>query len=108
MGDSLKELLEAEAQAEAIVAEGEQERDAIVQKALDDAREMEQQFRDRLPELHQSFNEKAQKRAEQTIAEIKLRYDDRNKVLRELAGEHEQEALDRAVELTLEATVARS
>ena len=108
MGDSLKELLEAEAQAEAIVAEGEQERDAIVQKALDDAREMEQQFRDRLPELHQSFVEKAQKRAEQTIAEIKLRYDERNKVLRELAGEHEQEALDRAVELILEATVAGS
>ena len=108
MGDSLKELLQAEAQAEAIVAEGEQERDAIVQKALDDAREMEQQFRDRLPELHQSFVEKAQKRAEQTIAEIKLRYDERNKVLRELAGEHEQEALDRAVELILEATVAGS
>ncbi len=101
MGDSLKELLEAETQAEAIVAEGERERDAIVDKALEDAREMEQQFRDRLPELQQSFLDKAQKRAEQTIAEIKLRYDERNKVLRELASDHEQEALERAVALVL-------
>ncbi len=108
MEDSLKDLLKAEAQAEAIVAEGEQERDAIVQKALDDAREMEQQFRDRLPELHQSFIDKAQKRAGQTIAEIKLRYDERNKLLRELAGEHEQEVLERAVALILEGAVGRS
>ncbi len=108
MGDSLKDLLEAEAQAEEIVAEGEQERDAIVQKALADAREMEQQFRDRLPELHQSFVDKAEQRAEQTIAEIKLRYYERNKVLRELASEHEQEALERAVNLILEGTAARS
>ncbi len=108
MGDSLKELLEAEAQAEAIVAEGERERDAIVQKALDDAREMEQQFRDRLPELHQSFIDKAQKNAEQTIAEIKLRYDERNKVLRDLAGQHEPEALERAVALIFEGKVAGS
>ncbi len=108
MGDSLKDLLQAEAEAEAIVAEGEQQRDAIVQKALDDAREMEQQFRDRLPELHQSFIDKAQKNAEQTIAEIKLRYDERNKVLRDLASQHEGEALDRAVALILEDTAAGS
>ncbi|MDJ0777944.1 MAG: ATPase [Gammaproteobacteria bacterium] len=107
MGDSLKDLLEAEAQAEAIVAEGEQERDAIVQKALDDAREMEQQFRDRLPEMHQSFVDKAEKRAQQTIAEIKLRYDERNKVLRDQAGEHEQEVLERALALILEGAAGR-
>ena len=108
MGDSLKDLLQAEAEAEAIVADGERQRDSIVQKALDDAREMEQQFRDRLPEMHQSFVDKAQKRAEQTIAEIKLRYDERNKLLRDLAARHEQEALDRAVALILKGTVAES
>ena len=102
MGDSLKDLLQAEAEAEAIVAAGEQERDATVQKALDDAREMEQQFRDRLPELHQSFVDKARQRAEQTIAEIKLRYDERNKILRELASEHEEEALAQALALVLQ------
>ena len=108
MSDSLKELLEAEAEAEAIVAQGEEERDRIVQKALDDAREMEQQFRDRLPELHQSFTDKACKRAEQTIAEIKLRYDERNKMLRELASEHEKEALEHALALILEGAESKA
>ncbi len=104
MPDSLKELLEAEAQAEAIVAEGEQERDRIIQKSLDDAREMENQFLQRLPELQQSFLDKARHRADQTIAEMKLRYDERNKSLRELAQKHETEALDHALALILEAT----
>ena len=101
MADSLKYLLEAEAQAEAIVAEGEQERERIVQKALNDAREMELQFQDRMPELHRSFLEKAESRAAQTIEEMKLRNDERNKMLRELAARHEQEALDHAVDLIL-------
>jgi hypothetical protein len=89
MGDSLKELLAAEQEAEEIVSRGERERDQIV--------EMEQQFKDRLPELQRSFSEKAQQRAEQTIAELKLRYDERNKLLRKLAGKHEKEALEHAV-----------
>ena len=102
MGDSLKELLEAETEAEAIVASGEQGRDEIVQKALDDAAEMEKQFQQRLPELHQSFNDKAQERAVQSIAEIKLRYDEHNKELRILANKHEKEALDLAIALVLD------
>lgn len=102
MGDSLKDLLQAEQEAEAIVAEGEQERDRIVQKALDDAREMELQFQARLPELQRSFLDKAEQRAAQTIAEMKLRYDERNKKLRELAIQHEDEALRHAVDLILE------
>jgi len=44
MDDSLKDLLNAESEAEAIVSKGEQERDAIVKKSLDDAYDMEQQF----------------------------------------------------------------
>ncbi len=101
MSDSLKDLLEAEAEAEAIVTAGENERDKIIQKALGDALDMERQFGDRLPEIQQSFVDKAQERAARTIAEMKLRYDERNKMLRELAGKHEQEALDRAVNLIL-------
>ena len=102
MGDSLKELLDAETRAEAIVPSGEKARDAIVQKALDDAAEMEKQFQQRLPELHQSFNDKAQERAVQSIAEIKLRYDEHNKELRILANKHEKEALDLAIALVLD------
>ena len=102
MSDSLKDLLQAEQEAEAIVSRGEQERDQIVQKSLDDAREMERQFEARLPEMQRSFVEKARHRAEQTIAEMKLRYDERNKMLRELATRHEKEALEHAVDLVLD------
>ena len=97
MDDSLKELLAAEQEAEDIVSRGERERDQIVRKSLDESAQMEQQFRERLPELQRSFSEKAQQRAEQTIAELKLRYDERNKLLRKLAGKHEKEALEHAV-----------
>lgn len=102
MSDSLKELLEAERQAEAIVANGEQERDQIVQKSLTDAREMETQFLARLPEMQNSFNQKAHQRAERTIAEMKLRYDERSKMLRDLAEKHEREALELATRLILD------
>jgi V/A-type H+-transporting ATPase subunit G/H len=102
MGDSLKDLLKAETEAEAIVSRGEQERDAIIQKSLDDALDIEKQFQDRLPEMHQTFIDKAQERAAQTIGEMKLRYDERNKELRDLAGKYEKEALEQAIALILD------
>jgi len=108
MGDSLKDLLEAETEAEAIVTSGEVERDKIIQKSLDDAFDMEKQFKARLPEMHQSFVDRAQQRAEQTIAEMKLRYDERNKMLRKLADKHEKEALERAIVLILDTEQAVS
>ena len=101
MGDSLKDLLQAETEAEAIVARGEKERDANVQQSLDDSLELEKQFQARLPEIYQSFLEKAQERADQSIAEMKLRYDEHNKELRILADKHEKEALENAITLIL-------
>lgn len=102
MDESLKNLLQAETEAEAIVSGGEQRRDEIIQQALTDAHDMERQFKERLPELHQSFLDKAEERAEQTIAEMKLRYDERSKELRDLANRHQHEALQHAIELVLD------
>jgi V/A-type H+-transporting ATPase subunit G/H len=102
LSDSLKDLLGAETEAEAIVSQGEMERDNIIKKALNDALEMEEQFHDHLPEMQQSFLDKAQQRAAQTIAEMKLRNDERNKQLRELAGKHEGEAIELALALLLD------
>ena len=101
MDDSLKDLLQAEKEAEAIVARGEKERDKIIREALDDSLEMEEKFRARLPEMYQSFLDKAEERAAQTIAEMKLRYDEHNKELRGLAAKHEKEALENAIGLIL-------
>lgn len=101
MDESLKDLLEAEKQAELIVQEGEVRSDEISRKALADAHAIEQQFVDRIPELHQSFSDKAREKAQQSIAEIKLRYEERNKELRELADQHAEEAIEQAISLIL-------
>jgi V/A-type H+-transporting ATPase subunit G/H len=99
--ESLKELLEAEQEAERIVREGEVASEEITRKALADAEAIEKQFVDRIPELYKSFADKAHDKAEQTIAEIKLRYDERNKELRRLAEQHEEEAIEQAMRLIL-------
>jgi len=102
MDDSLNDLLEVEQEAEQIVLAGEKQRDAIKNLALDDANAIIQQFNDRLPELHQSFLDKADERAAQSIAELKLRYDEHNQKLRELADKHQAEALSVAMQVLLE------
>jgi V/A-type H+-transporting ATPase subunit G/H len=100
MEDALKLLLDVEQQAEKIVADGLDQREQIKQKALQDANATIEQFNARLPELHQTFLDKSDERAVQSIAELKLHYDEHNKLLRELAQKHEQEALAEAL-LTL-------
>ncbi len=102
MDESLKRLLEAEDQAEQIVKQGEDERAELPRKALEEAKAIEQQFIQRLPEIYQSFSERARERANQSIAEIELRYDERNKALRELADQHTEEAIEQALELLLD------
>jgi V/A-type H+/Na+-transporting ATPase subunit G/H len=101
MHDSLKDLLESELEAEKIVTESEQQRERIKQMALDDANATIQQFNARLPELHQSFLDKANERASQSIAELKLRYDEHNQQLRQLAEKHQHEALSDAIDTLL-------
>lgn len=101
MDELLKDLLEAEEKAEHIVQQGEQHSEELSRKALADAHAIEQQFLDRIPEMHRSFSDKAREKAQQTIAEIQLRYDERNKELRELADQHADEAVEEAIELIL-------
>jgi hypothetical protein len=52
--------------------------------------------------MHRAFIRRAEERAEQTIAELKRRYDERHVQLRNLAEEHEQEALQEAFALLLD------
>ncbi len=102
MQDSLNELLQAEQEAERIVAESERQRDQIKQQALKDANSTLQQFNARLPELHQSFIDKANERARQSIAELQLRYDEHNQQLQQLAEQHQQEAFASALSQLLQ------
>jgi len=96
MDDTLQRLLDAEMRAEKIAQHAETERERIVQGALAEARAEDERFQKRIPELHASFVDKAEIRAEQTIAELKRRYDERHVQLRELAEQREDDALEAA------------
>lgn len=96
MDDTLQRLLDAELRAEKIAQHAETERERLIQGALAEARTEEERFGKRVPELHASFVDKATSRAEQTIAELKRRYDERHVQLRELAEQREDDALEAA------------
>lgn len=101
MDDTLKRLLEAEMRAEEIARQAEAEQESIIQSALAEARAGDERFRARIPELHRAFIAKATDRAEQTVAELKRRYDERHVQLRDLAEQREESALEAAFALLI-------
>lgn len=104
MDDTLQRLLDAEMRAEKIAQQAEADRERMIQGALSEARSEEERFESRVPELHKSFIEKAEARAEQTVAELKKRYDERHAQLRNLAEQREEEALEAAFAFLVDPT----
>lgn len=102
MEDTLKRLLEVETQAEQLVNEATQTREQKIQHALHAAHQTEREFEAKQPELYASFVEKAEAHAQQTIAELQKRYEDKKDHLRELAEQNQQNALDAAVALLMQ------
>jgi hypothetical protein len=103
LDDTLQRLLEAEMRAEKIAQEAEAEQEKVIEATLLEARAEDDRFRARIPDLHRAFISKAEERAEQTIAELKRRYDERHVQLRDQAEEREDEALEAAFEVLLSA-----
>lgn len=101
MENTLKRLLNAEAEAEKNVATASAQREKIVEQALKQARQAEVDFRAQLPDLKQAFIEKAQHRATQTIAELNQRYDERKAKLQEIAEQQQYKAVNAAVNIVL-------
>lgn len=102
MEDVLKRLLEAEARAEAVVSEANAKREQIIRQATDEARAAEARFEARIPEIQASFSGKSEERAQQGIAELKRRYEERQKNLRGLAETQTQAAIDAALSVILD------
>lgn len=102
MDDALQKLLETERRAEEIARQASQESERVVQEALQEARREETQFEARVPELHASFVEKADVRAEQTVSELRKRFDERHTKLRQQAEEREGDALDAALRIIVD------
>jgi vacuolar-type H+-ATPase subunit H len=99
MDDTLKRLLDAEMRAERLAQQAEEEQEQTIQKAVADARADNDRFTTRIPDLQRSFIAKAEERAEQNIAELRRRYDERHNQLRDQAEQREIEALEAAFQI---------
>jgi V/A-type H+-transporting ATPase subunit G/H len=99
--DTLQRLLDAEVRAEKLAQQAEAEQAQVIQGALNEARAEEERFTARIPDLHRSDIAKAQERADQTVAELKRRYDERHVQLRNQAEQREEEALAAAFQVLI-------
>lgn len=99
MDDTLKRLLDAEMRAEHIAQQAEAEQERIIQKAIADAKTENDRFTTRIPDLHRAVIAKSEDKAEQTIAELKRRYDERHIQLRDQAEQREGAALEAAFQI---------
>ncbi len=102
MDDTLKRLLDVEMRAEQLAHQAEEEQERIIQKAMADARAENDRFTARIPDLHRTFIAKAEERAEQNIAELRRRYDERHVQLRDQAERREDEALTAAFQVLID------
>lgn len=102
MDDTLQRLLAAEMRAEKIAQQAEKEQEQIIQKAMADAKAENERFTTRIPDLHRSFISKAEERAEQNIAELRRRYDERHVQLRDQSEQREDEALQAAFQVLMD------
>ncbi len=102
MEDALKRLLDAEARAEVIVDAARIERERSIDRAIAEARAAEARFELELAGLRAPFEREAEARAEQAVAELTRKYQDRQHDLRELATRHEGEAVTAALALLLD------
>lgn len=98
MEDTLKRLLTVETEAEQLVNKANSKRETIIQQALEEAHQMEVQFKTKLPDFHAGWLKKAQIRANQTVAELQKRYEEKQEKLRNLADENQAKALQSALQ----------
>lgn len=104
MEDVLKELLDTELQAEALVKEANARYQQLLRDARAEAQTAEQAFVARLPALYQSHLQKIDERSAQTVAELRRRYDERRNELRTVAEGREREAIEAAIGLITDPT----
>ncbi len=101
MDEALQRLLKAESEAERITREADAKREQMLNEARAEAKLAEQRLEERIPEIRASFVDKASRSAEQTLTELRRRYDERHVELRTAAQQHEREAIDAVVAILL-------
>lgn len=99
MEDHLIRLLEAEARAQGIIDASKAERQRIIDDALATVRNGEERFEAGRADLRSPFLREAHGRAEHGVAELTLKFGERQRNLREMAFRHEEEAIRAALNL---------
>ena len=99
MDDHLTRLLEAEARAQGIIDASKAERQRIIEDALAAVRNGEERFEAGRADLRSPFLREAHGRAEHAVAELTLKFGERQRNLREMAFRHEEEAIRAALNL---------
>jgi len=102
MQEALKRLLEAEAHARALIAQAGAERQRMLDESLEEARQAQARFEQEKATLRAPFLAEARIRAEQTVAELGRKFDDRQKALRDMTAQHEQLAVKMALAFLLD------
>lgn len=102
MDDALKRLLDAEARAREVIDAASQERQHMLDEALAAANDAQARFEQDRADLRAPFLAEARSRADQSVAELSRKYEERQKGLREMASRHEYEAVRAALELILD------
>ncbi|MGA7178422.1 MAG: hypothetical protein WBX11_02380 [Thiobacillaceae bacterium] len=102
MMEIIDRLLDAEARAEAIVDEANRQKQVLIKEAQEKGDLIEQQFETNRDHLRAPFLKEAEARAADAIAELNRKYLERQRTLRELAEQHEAEAVAAAVALILD------
>jgi len=102
MDDALTRLLDAEARAREMIDAASRERQKTLDDALAAANEAQARFEKDRPNLRAPFLAEARSRAEQSVAELSRKYEERQKNLRDMASRHEQEAVRAALEWILD------
>jgi vacuolar-type H+-ATPase subunit H len=102
MSDQLQRLLEAESRAQALIDSASRQRQRLIDEALAAAREATARFEAGRGNLRTPFLNDAGGRAEQAVAELTRKYEERQRTLRELASSHEAEAVEAALSLLLD------
>lgn len=103
MDEALQRLLRAESEAETITRTADAKREQMLKDARNEAKIAENRLEERIPDIQKSFVDKANRSAEQTLTELKRRYDERHVELRKAAEKHEREAIDAVKAILLDA-----
>lgn len=102
MAGPLQHLLEVEARARAQVDDANRQRQRMIDEALAAAHDARERFDAGRATLRAPFLDEAHARAQQVIAELERKYAERRRTLRELAAQHEPEAVAAAFGLLLD------